>query len=384
MADYDSGGESNAGYLRRSLGPMTAEKRASHNATERQRRETLNSKFRELADRIPTLASKVKPSKGTIIQHAHSYIQYAIEQIRVRDEAIRVLVDRGNHYAADSFRMHQQYDPDFNGNFDNIFNDIAQKLRETDANNESAMTQEINGRASAIPISPHSSYSASALGQAMSGLGSGQDSGISTPRSFASDTSASVHHSLPPYPMDLPVVLLNNQQPPVQYQQSPLRPASYNGEAHRHTSFTGSTHEYRMQDQHSRRESILSQVSSVFDDYNSPAVDEELLSEVSRDIQVVINEYGHHVLADTNSNQTAMYSFDQHHLQQQQQQHHDRTRTSASDPMIASRHRYRPDTTIAPSLLKSKEPRVFETYLQKKDQLSGVDVLPDEILDFFG
>jgi hypothetical protein len=45
-----------------------ADRRAEHNAIERARRESLNTKFQELAHSLPNLQNDRRPSKGTIIE----------------------------------------------------------------------------------------------------------------------------------------------------------------------------------------------------------------------------------------------------------------------------------------------------------------------------
>lgn len=50
-----------------------AERRAEHNAIERARRESLNSKFQQLAHALPNLQNDRRPSKGTIIERTLEY-----------------------------------------------------------------------------------------------------------------------------------------------------------------------------------------------------------------------------------------------------------------------------------------------------------------------
>ncbi|CAO3674772.1 unnamed protein product [Rhizopus microsporus] len=53
-----------------------AQKRAEHNAIERQRREVLNTKFQQLALSLPNLQHDRRPSKGTIIERTLEYGNY--------------------------------------------------------------------------------------------------------------------------------------------------------------------------------------------------------------------------------------------------------------------------------------------------------------------
>ncbi|CAO3609982.1 unnamed protein product [Cunninghamella blakesleeana] len=64
-----------------------AEKRAEHNATERQRRENLNSRFQQLAHLLPNLQHDTRPSKGTIIDRTLDFVKNALQkEERYRNE----------------------------------------------------------------------------------------------------------------------------------------------------------------------------------------------------------------------------------------------------------------------------------------------------------
>ncbi|ODO05021.1 hypothetical protein I350_05633 [Cryptococcus amylolentus CBS 6273] len=58
----------------------TAEKRSQHNAIERARRETLNSKFIVLARLLPSLADARRPSKSAIVNGSIKHLAYQREQ----------------------------------------------------------------------------------------------------------------------------------------------------------------------------------------------------------------------------------------------------------------------------------------------------------------
>jgi hypothetical protein len=72
---YDDG---RAGGVKRTLKMKqrisTADRRASHNAVERQRREALNARFLDLAGVLPNLASVRRPSKSSIVNSSIAYI----------------------------------------------------------------------------------------------------------------------------------------------------------------------------------------------------------------------------------------------------------------------------------------------------------------------
>ncbi|ORX79954.1 hypothetical protein K493DRAFT_362432 [Basidiobolus meristosporus CBS 931.73] len=53
----------------------SAQKRANHNALERARRESLNNKFQELANAIPSLALVRRPSKSVIVQKSLDFVE---------------------------------------------------------------------------------------------------------------------------------------------------------------------------------------------------------------------------------------------------------------------------------------------------------------------
>jgi hypothetical protein len=53
----------------------TAERRATHNAVERQRRETLNGRFLDLAALLPNLSQIRRPSKSSIVNSSIAYLQ---------------------------------------------------------------------------------------------------------------------------------------------------------------------------------------------------------------------------------------------------------------------------------------------------------------------
>jgi len=68
--------------------PSTAERRASHNAVERARRESLNVRFLELANALPSMASVKRPSKSMIVNKSLEFIFGAEEREKVlREEA---------------------------------------------------------------------------------------------------------------------------------------------------------------------------------------------------------------------------------------------------------------------------------------------------------
>ncbi|KAI9253607.1 hypothetical protein BY458DRAFT_493150 [Sporodiniella umbellata] len=57
-----------------------AQKRAEHNAIERARRESLNTKLQQLALSLPNIQNDRRPSKGTIIERTLEYIKQTVEK----------------------------------------------------------------------------------------------------------------------------------------------------------------------------------------------------------------------------------------------------------------------------------------------------------------
>ncbi|SCZ99392.1 BZ3500_MvSof-1268-A1-R1_Chr3-1g05988 [Microbotryum saponariae] len=55
-------------------GPQGADKRASHNAIERARRESLNGRFMTLAEALPSMAKVKRPSKSVIVNKALDFV----------------------------------------------------------------------------------------------------------------------------------------------------------------------------------------------------------------------------------------------------------------------------------------------------------------------
>ncbi|KAI9362847.1 hypothetical protein BD770DRAFT_381916 [Pilaira anomala] len=56
------------------------QRRAEHNAIERARRESLNTKFQQLAHSLPNLHNDRRPSKGTIIERTLEYVKLTVEK----------------------------------------------------------------------------------------------------------------------------------------------------------------------------------------------------------------------------------------------------------------------------------------------------------------
>ncbi|PIA13129.1 hypothetical protein COEREDRAFT_11782 [Coemansia reversa NRRL 1564] len=68
-----------------------AQRRATHNAIERARRESLNGQFQDLASAVPALIHVRRPSKATIVEKSLEYIRTFKEHLGNRDQYIKKL-----------------------------------------------------------------------------------------------------------------------------------------------------------------------------------------------------------------------------------------------------------------------------------------------------
>ncbi|KAJ3096093.1 hypothetical protein HDU97_006215 [Phlyctochytrium planicorne] len=85
--------------------PTHADKRAAHNAIERARRESLNCRFLELAQVIPSLASTKKPSKSIIVSKSIDHITDLTTKMEVKDRALKSLRDRVGELLEETNRL---------------------------------------------------------------------------------------------------------------------------------------------------------------------------------------------------------------------------------------------------------------------------------------
>lgn len=69
----------------------TAERRATHNAVERQRRETLNSRFLDLAALLPNLSQIRRPSKSSIVNSSIAHIQASRRHRLIASRELKML-----------------------------------------------------------------------------------------------------------------------------------------------------------------------------------------------------------------------------------------------------------------------------------------------------
>jgi hypothetical protein len=85
-----------------------AERRAEHNAIERARRESLNSKFQQLAHCLPNLQNDSRPSKSTIIERTLDFVKGAILKEERMQNQINEL-ERVNRYLLSQLDSKQQH-----------------------------------------------------------------------------------------------------------------------------------------------------------------------------------------------------------------------------------------------------------------------------------
>ncbi|KAF7292823.1 BHLH domain-containing protein [Mycena indigotica] len=85
----------NAGGVKRTSKPSrranTAERRATHNAVERQRRETLNGRFLDLAGMLPNLSQIRRPSKSAIVNSSIAHINASRRHRLLAAQQLRLL-----------------------------------------------------------------------------------------------------------------------------------------------------------------------------------------------------------------------------------------------------------------------------------------------------
>ncbi|KAJ2158222.1 hypothetical protein GGF46_003934 [Coemansia sp. RSA 552] len=79
------------GSSRSSAGADHAQRRATHNAIERARRESLNGQFQDLASAVPALIHVRRPSKATIVEKSLDYIRTFKDHLGNRDQYIKKL-----------------------------------------------------------------------------------------------------------------------------------------------------------------------------------------------------------------------------------------------------------------------------------------------------
>lgn len=108
MVDYQ---QTNAMTIPRSksLSSSHAEKRANHNAIERQRRETLNSRFMDLAQSIPALIHVRKPSKSVIVSRSIEYIQEQKNRIEIKNKSLALIRQQNEELKTEINRMRAEH-----------------------------------------------------------------------------------------------------------------------------------------------------------------------------------------------------------------------------------------------------------------------------------
>ncbi|ORZ22190.1 hypothetical protein BCR42DRAFT_487777 [Absidia repens] len=99
--------DTNASFSKKTL--SKDERRAEHNAIERARRESLNSKFQQLAQALPNLMNYRRPSKSQIVEKALDWVKksisreerYRYQVIQLQKENKKLLTQlMGNHSSA--------------------------------------------------------------------------------------------------------------------------------------------------------------------------------------------------------------------------------------------------------------------------------------------
>ena len=82
-----------------------AEKRANHNAIERARRESLNIRFLELAQSIPSLVHVRKPSKSIIVSRSIEFITETKQRLDVKTRSLTLLRQQNDEFKQEINRL---------------------------------------------------------------------------------------------------------------------------------------------------------------------------------------------------------------------------------------------------------------------------------------
>lgn len=127
-----------------SPGSRHADKRANHNAVERARRETLNQKFVDLAQSLPSLAHVRKPSKSVIVNRSIEFIVETKQRIEVKDQSLGLIRAQNEEFKKEINRLRVQLGVQplvfvDNIDLDLIFEANLEHQREIDGRNPSAI-----------------------------------------------------------------------------------------------------------------------------------------------------------------------------------------------------------------------------------------------------
>jgi len=97
LSNLDGYDDNSAGGVKRTLKMKqranTAERRASHNAVERQRREALNARFLDLAAVLPNLANVRRPSKSSIVNSSIAHVHASRRHRILASQQLRLLAN---------------------------------------------------------------------------------------------------------------------------------------------------------------------------------------------------------------------------------------------------------------------------------------------------
>lgn len=120
-----------------------AEKRANHNAIERARRETLNIRFLELAQSIPSLVHVRKPSKSVIVSRSIEFITESRQRMDVKTRSLHLLRQQNDELKVEINRLRGKLSmnsvafPD-NIDLDLVYEANLERQREMDNRNPSS------------------------------------------------------------------------------------------------------------------------------------------------------------------------------------------------------------------------------------------------------
>jgi Helix-loop-helix DNA-binding domain len=128
-----------------------AEKRANHNAIERARRESLNIRFLELAQSIPSLVHVRKPSKSIIVSRSIEYISETKQRLEIKTRSLDLLRSQNEEFKQEINRLRSKLGmgsvifPD-SIDLDLVFEANLEHQKEVETRNPSSLNYSTNFR----------------------------------------------------------------------------------------------------------------------------------------------------------------------------------------------------------------------------------------------
>ncbi|KAJ2210477.1 hypothetical protein EV179_006222 [Coemansia sp. RSA 487] len=142
-----------SGSVRSGVGSIDhAQRRATHNAIERARRESLNGQFQDLASAVPSLTQVRRPSKATIVEKSLEHIRSFRHKMETRDSYIAKLRMRNLELHDEVNRLRKQLglEP-----LDNDAEDLPETISEAPEDQLQPASQSAAAVATGVFIQPH-------------------------------------------------------------------------------------------------------------------------------------------------------------------------------------------------------------------------------------